>query len=162
MVELYGLNRSVTTTHLESFLLDFLWQGCAANVKWVDDEHALAVFPCAAAAQALLDSGQRSYKVRPYAAASTAAQRLDSDGARRMLLKLACTCACSSAVICVLGTFPPPTPSVTLNESPALFEKTSPLQLLELLPIHWPFCTPQFCCHRVRRGPRQPRRSHGG
>jgi hypothetical protein len=58
---------------LETFLLDYLWGKTAANIKWVDDEHALAVFPSAEAAQTLLESAQRDYKVRPYTKASRAA-----------------------------------------------------------------------------------------
>jgi hypothetical protein len=69
-VEFHGLTRAVSTTHLETFLLDYVWGTAAANVRWVDDEHALAVFPCAEAAQALLESAQRDYKVRPYHKAS--------------------------------------------------------------------------------------------
>jgi hypothetical protein len=79
-VEIYSLTRAVSTTHLETFLLDYLWGKTAANIKWVDDEHALAVFPCAEAAQVLLESAQRDYKVRPYTKASRAALHIAPEG----------------------------------------------------------------------------------
>lgn len=79
-MEVYGLTRSVSTTHLENFLLDFIWGTTAPNIKWVDDEHALAVFPCAEAAQVLLDAPQRTYKVRPYSKASKGALHIASEG----------------------------------------------------------------------------------
>lgn len=79
-MEIYSLTRAVSTTHLETFLLDYLWGKTAANIKWVDDEHALAVFPCAEAAQALLESAQRDYKVRPYTKASRAALHISPEG----------------------------------------------------------------------------------
>jgi hypothetical protein len=80
IVEFHGLTRAVSTTHLETFLLDYVWGTTAANVRWVDDEHALAVFPCAEAAQALLASGQRDYKVRPYHKASRKALHVAPEG----------------------------------------------------------------------------------
>lgn len=80
IVEICNLTRSVKTAHLEEFLLDFMWSGTTANVKWVDDEHALAVFPSAEAAQVLLDSGQKEFKVRPYNKASGAALQIAADG----------------------------------------------------------------------------------
>jgi hypothetical protein len=80
IVEIYGLTRAVSTSHLETFLLDYLWGKTAANIKWVDDEHALAVFPSAEAAQTLLESAQRDYKVRPYTKASRAALHIAPEG----------------------------------------------------------------------------------
>lgn len=80
IVEIYGLNRGVKTSHLDEFLLDYLWGGTTANIRWVDDEHALAVFPCAEAAQQLLDSVQIRYKVRPYNRASGAALQIPVEG----------------------------------------------------------------------------------
>lgn len=56
-----------------------MWGGTTANVKWVDDEHALAVFPCAEAAQVLLDSSQKQFKVRPYNKASGAALQIAAE-----------------------------------------------------------------------------------
>jgi hypothetical protein len=82
IVEIYNLTRSVKTTHIDEFLLEFMWGGTTANVKWVDDEHALAVFPCAEAAQVLLDSSQKEFKVRPYNKASGAALQIAADGER--------------------------------------------------------------------------------
>jgi hypothetical protein len=82
IVEIYHLTRSVKTTHIDEFLLEFMWGGTSANVKWVDDEHALAVFPCAEAAQVLLDSSQKEFKVRPYNKASGAALQIAADGER--------------------------------------------------------------------------------
>lgn len=79
IVEIHGLTRSVSTAHLETFLLDYIWGKTAANIKWVDDEHALAVFPCAEAAQVLLESPQRDYKVRPYTKASRAALHISAE-----------------------------------------------------------------------------------
>lgn len=81
IVEFHGLTRAVSTTHLETFLLDYVWGKTAANIKWVDDEHALAVFPSAEAAQALLEAPQRDYKVRPYSKASRAALHIAPEGA---------------------------------------------------------------------------------
>jgi hypothetical protein len=68
---------------LETFLLDYLWGKTGANIKWVDDEHALAVFPSAEAAQTLLESAQRDYKVRPYAKASRAALHIAPEGKKK-------------------------------------------------------------------------------
>lgn len=79
-MEIHGLTRAVSTTHLETFLLGYLWGQTAANIKWVDDEHALAVFPCAEAAQALLEAPQRDYKVRPYSKASKGALQVSAEG----------------------------------------------------------------------------------
>lgn len=76
ILEIYGLHRGVKTSHLDEFLLDYLWDSTTANVRWVDDEHALAVFPCAEAAQQLLNSMQVRYKVRPYNKASGAALQI--------------------------------------------------------------------------------------
>jgi hypothetical protein len=83
IVEIYGLTRAVSTSHLETFLLDYLWGKTGANIKWVDDEHALAVFPSAEAAQTLLESAQRDYKVRPYAKASRAALHIAPEGKKK-------------------------------------------------------------------------------
>lgn len=69
------------TGHLEEFLLDFTWGGLAPNVRWVDEEHALAVFPCADAAQVLLASGQERFRVRPHSAASSGALLVPPEGA---------------------------------------------------------------------------------
>jgi hypothetical protein len=80
IVEIYNLTRSVKTSHIEEFLLGFMWGGTTANVKWVDDEHALAVFPCAEAAQVLLQSSQKEFKVRPYNKASGAALQIAAEG----------------------------------------------------------------------------------
>lgn len=80
IVEFHGLNRGVKTSHLDEFLLDYMWGGTTANIKWVDDEHALAVFPCAEAAQQLLDSTQIRYKVRPYSKASGGALQISAEG----------------------------------------------------------------------------------
>jgi len=63
IVETQHLSRSIKTSHLDDFLLDFQWGTTGANLKWEDDEHALAVFPCAEAAQALLDSPARGLSV---------------------------------------------------------------------------------------------------
>lgn len=79
ILEIFGLTRSVKTSHIEEFLLEFMWGGTTANVKWVDDEHALAVFPCAEAAQVLLDSSQKQFKVRPYNKASGAALQIAAE-----------------------------------------------------------------------------------
>lgn len=90
IVEIHGLTRSVSTAHLETFLLDYIWGKTAANIKWVDDEHALAVFPCAEAAQVLLESPQRDYKVRPYTKASRAALHISAEGKGLSCCKAAC------------------------------------------------------------------------
>lgn len=45
-----------------------------ANIKWVDDSHALIVCASQDAAQVLLDARQHSYKLRPYHQASDASQ----------------------------------------------------------------------------------------
>jgi hypothetical protein len=84
IVEFHGLTRAVSTTHLETFLLDYVWGKTAANIKWVDDEHALAVFPSADAAQALLEAPQREYKVRPYSKASRGSLLIESEGEQGM------------------------------------------------------------------------------
>eukprot|EP00878_Enallax_costatus_P034647 GHUV01038431.1.p1 GENE.GHUV01038431.1~~GHUV01038431.1.p1 ORF type:complete len:198 (+),score=32.84 GHUV01038431.1:838-1431(+) len=80
IVEFHGLNRGVKTNHLDDFLLDYMWGDTKANIKWVDDEHALAVFPCAEAAQQLLQSTQTKYKVRPYSKASGGALQIAAEG----------------------------------------------------------------------------------
>jgi hypothetical protein len=79
-VEIYNLNRSIKTSHLDDFLLDFQWGPTTANLKWVDDEHALAVFPCAEAAQALLHSPQSTFLVRPYSKASSGSLQIPVEG----------------------------------------------------------------------------------
>eukprot|EP00775_Hariotina_reticulata_P010482 gene10482-10641_t len=79
IVEIYNLNRSIKTSHLDDFLLDFQWGTTTANLKWVDDEHALAVFPCAEAAQALLESPQKNFMVRPYSKASSGALQIPTE-----------------------------------------------------------------------------------
>eukprot|EP00879_Flechtneria_rotunda_P005435 GHRR01005728.1.p1 GENE.GHRR01005728.1~~GHRR01005728.1.p1 ORF type:complete len:394 (+),score=149.10 GHRR01005728.1:190-1371(+) len=79
IVEMYGMNRNIKTGHLEDFLLDFMWGAIAPNLKWVDDEHALAVFPNAEAAQVLLDTPQQQYKVRPYSKASSGALSIPAE-----------------------------------------------------------------------------------
>lgn len=84
IVEFHGLTRAVSSTHLETFLLDYVWGKTAANIKWVDDEHALAVFPSAEAAQALLEAPQREYKVRPYSKASRGSLLIESEGGQTM------------------------------------------------------------------------------
>lgn len=96
IVELYGLNRAVKTSHLDEFLLDYTWGGTTANIKWVDDEHALAIFPCAEGAQQLLSSSQVRYKVRPYSKASGGALQISAEGEESMLLFM----SQSSSVTC--------------------------------------------------------------
>jgi hypothetical protein len=80
VVEIYRLQRSVKTSHLEEFLAEWAWAGCGPTIRWVDDAHALAVFPCAEAAQALLDSDQERYAVRPYCKASEQAREVPPEG----------------------------------------------------------------------------------
>lgn len=58
------LDAQVRTEDLEIFLSDFCLGGIAPYVRWVDDNHALAVFPSAEAAAYLLESPQRTYKAR--------------------------------------------------------------------------------------------------
>jgi hypothetical protein len=82
IVELYELNRQVKTTQIEQFLADYAWGGVNPNVKWVDDNHALAIFSCKEAAEALLDSGQKTFKARPYSKACEQAHLLPSEGER--------------------------------------------------------------------------------
>lgn len=53
----------VRTSDLEIFLSDYSMGGIPPFVRWVDDNHALGVFPSADAAQTLLESTQRTYKV---------------------------------------------------------------------------------------------------
>lgn len=108
ILEIFGLTRSVKTSHIEEFLLEFMWGGTTANVKWVDDEHALAVFPCAEAAQVLLDSSQKEFKVRPYNKASGAALQIAAEGEAHSLD--ACVCLLvrwAAAVASCLLVFPP-------------------------------------------------------
>jgi hypothetical protein len=45
-----------------------------ANIKWVDDSHALIVCSSQEAAQVLMDVRQNSFKLRPYHQASDASQ----------------------------------------------------------------------------------------
>lgn len=81
IVEVYGLNRNVTTTHLEQWLQDFHWAGIPPSVRWVDDEHCLVVFPSAEGAQNLLDAQVGSkFKARPFAQASRAAYDVPYEG----------------------------------------------------------------------------------
>jgi hypothetical protein len=80
VVEIYRLQRSVKTSHLEDYLAEWAWAGCGPTIRWVDDAHALAVFPCAEAAQALLDSDQERYAVRPYCKASEQAREVPPEG----------------------------------------------------------------------------------
>jgi hypothetical protein len=99
IVEIYGLTRAVTSTHLEDFALNFLWGGTAPNIKWVDDEHALAVFPCAEAAAVLLGAAQSQYKVRPFSRASRGALSIPAEGA---WLRGRC-CGCCGCCACCGG-----------------------------------------------------------
>ena len=80
VVELYDLMRQVKTTQLEEFLMEYAWGGVCPTVKWVDDNHALAVFSCREAAEGLLDSNQKSFKVRAYSKACAEAHLLPSEG----------------------------------------------------------------------------------
>ncbi|KAI8474910.1 MAG: hypothetical protein J3K34DRAFT_517767 [Monoraphidium minutum] len=73
VVEIHGLTRATTTSDLELFLLDFSYGGLAPSVRWVDDAHALAVFPCKEGADGLLEAPQRQFAVRPWSAASAMA-----------------------------------------------------------------------------------------
>jgi hypothetical protein len=43
------LTRAVSTSHLKTLLLHCLLGKTGANIKWVDDEHAVAVFASAEA-----------------------------------------------------------------------------------------------------------------
>jgi hypothetical protein len=83
VVELHGLTRAVTTADLELFLLDYQYGGVAPSVRWVDDHHALAVFSCKEGADALLESGQRQYGVRPWSQASAMAHEHPPEGGSR-------------------------------------------------------------------------------
>jgi len=79
VVELYDLTRQVKTTQIEEFLVEYAWGGVGPTVKWVDDNHALAVFSCREAAEALLDSNQKTFKVRAYSKACEQAHLLPSE-----------------------------------------------------------------------------------
>lgn len=106
VVEIHGLTRATTTSDLEAFLLDYFWDGTAPLIRWVDDAHALAVFPCKAAADVLLEAAQRQYGVRPYCAASAGAHDHPVEGERRSLTFPGRTLYC-------FNTFPLKTPCST-------------------------------------------------
>ncbi|GBF89097.1 hypothetical protein Rsub_01814 [Raphidocelis subcapitata] len=79
VVELFGLTRTVTTSALEDYLLDFHWGGLGPTIVWLDDAHALAVFPCADAAAALLAAPRPAFAVRPYSQASAMAHEREAE-----------------------------------------------------------------------------------
>lgn len=81
VVEFHGLSRAVTTDDLDAYLLDFHYGGAAPRVRWVDAAHALAVFPCAAAAERLLSAPAGRFAVRPYSEASVGAHEHPLEGA---------------------------------------------------------------------------------
>jgi hypothetical protein len=80
VVEIHGLTRATTTTDLELFLLDYHWGGLAPSIRWVDDAHCLAVFPCKEAAVVLLEARQRAFGVRAYCEASEGAHERPAEG----------------------------------------------------------------------------------
>jgi hypothetical protein len=164
IVEIYNLTRSVKTSHIEEFLLGFMWGGTTANVKWVDDEHALAVFPCAEAAQVLLDSSQKEFKVRPYNKASGAALQIAAEGEAGTVV---CWCAVRQLTeVCagILHWEPlelhlklkwslPSCGSIAykcIYNLPIVFGCMSVMLLL------------QSCCRLAWHGPRRPQQWHGG
>ncbi len=79
-MEIFELSRAVKSEDVERFLADFAYLGTTPNLRWVDDEHALAVFPNEDAAQLLLDSKQWKYRVRPYIDASMGALLMPMEG----------------------------------------------------------------------------------
>jgi hypothetical protein len=85
IVEIYSLTRAVSTSHSETLLLHYPWSKTGANIKWVDDEHALAVFPSAEAAQTQLQSAQLSGTTRFWACAkaSRAALHIAPEGKKK-------------------------------------------------------------------------------
>lgn len=80
IVEIYGLTRQQKTLDLEQVLSEYHWGGIPPDIRWVDDNSALIVFPCAEAAEVLLSAPLKQYKVRPYSQASALAHEVPVEG----------------------------------------------------------------------------------
>ncbi|KAK9828873.1 hypothetical protein WJX72_002512 [[Myrmecia] bisecta] len=77
ILEVHGLSASVDSTALEAFLVQFGVPPHGPVVRWVDDKHALAVFPNPAGAREALascENGTTRFQLRRFAEASLASR----------------------------------------------------------------------------------------